>query len=59
MKDAKTIIMSCFSSEEQHEDGQITAEEWRAGSSRPINSPHKNLWRADRVGEWRNPSALT
>lgn len=30
MKDAKTIIMSCFSSEQRDEDRQTTAEEWKA-----------------------------
>lgn len=30
MKDAKTIIMSCFSAEQWDEDRQTTAEEWKA-----------------------------
>lgn len=30
MKDAKTIIMSCFSAERRDEDRQTTAEEWKA-----------------------------
>lgn len=40
MKDAKTIIMSCFSAKQQDEDRQTTAEELE-DCSRPRNSPRK------------------
>lgn len=40
MKDAKTIIMSCFSAKQRDEDRQTTAEELE-DCSRPRNSPRK------------------
>lgn len=36
MKDAKTIIMSCFSAEQWDEERQTTAEEWKARVSQEI-----------------------
>lgn len=55
MKDAETIIMSCFSGEQRDEDNGGGVE----GSSRPRYLPQKNLWRVLRVQEWRNHSALS
>lgn len=36
MKDAKTIIMSCFSAKQRDADRQKTAEEWRTGVGQEI-----------------------